>query len=74
MAELPKTITFDRGQLAFAYDTAKGTLKSIIVPGNDTLSYAFDGSLLTKETWSGSVKGNVQLGRYQNSFNERSYS
>src|SRR5258707_2339653 len=64
---LPKSITFDRGQLKFAYDTTRGNLKSIISPSNDTLSYTFDGSLLTKEAWAGTVNGNVQY-TYDNNF------
>src|SRR5258707_3534053 len=67
LSGLPKTISFDRGQLKFAYDTTKGTLKSIIAPGGDTLSYTFDGSLLTKETWTGNVNGNAQY-TYDNNF------
>jgi RHS repeat-associated protein len=58
---LPKSITFDRGQLLFSYDSSKGTLKRIISPDNDTLSYTYDGSLLTKETWGGNVNGNLQF-------------
>jgi YD repeat-containing protein len=67
LSGLPKSITFDRGQLKFSYDTTRGTLKTIVAPGGDTLSYTFDGSLLTKEVWSGNVTGNVQY-TYDNNF------
>src|SRR5947208_5031811 len=42
----------------YAYDAARGTLTSITAPGS-TLSYAYDGSLLTGTTWSGAIAGSV---------------
>src|SRR5207244_12665846 len=42
----------------YAYDATKGTLTSITTP-NSTLSYAYDGSLLTSTTWAGTVAGSV---------------
>lgn len=42
--------------LTYAYHPATGNLTSITAPGS-TLSYAYDGSLLTSTTWTGTVAG-----------------
>ena len=54
------TLTFPRGNLAFAYHPTTGSLATITDPDGGTLSYDYDGSLLTRETWSGTIAGNIQ--------------
>ena len=60
------TLTFSRGTLRYGYDTA-GRMNTISAPGSVTLSFAYDGSLLTSETWSGAVAGSVSRA-YDNDF------
>jgi len=50
---LPGSVTINYG-----YNSPTGTLSSIAAP-NSTLSYTYDGSLLTSTTWSGTVAGSV---------------
>jgi len=57
-ASRPKTILFDRGALNFKYSSFTGNLDSLIAPA-ETLSYTYNGFLLTNITWSGEVNGNV---------------
>jgi RHS repeat-associated protein len=58
--------------LTYAYHPTTGNLSSIAAPGS-TLSYTYDGSLLTQSTWSGTVSGSV--GRtYDNNFRITSQS
>ncbi len=51
----------------YAYSTTTGHLASITAPDGNTLSYTFDGSLLTRTQWAGAVSGSVGLG-YDNDF------
>jgi len=44
--------------ITYGYSPTAGTLSSITAPGS-TLSYTYDGSLLTQTSWSGSVSGSV---------------
>jgi RHS repeat-associated protein len=53
------SLTFPRGQLGLAYQAGTGKLASITAPGGLTLSYTYDGALLTGTTWGGSVAGSV---------------
>ncbi len=46
----------------YSYSAATGQLLSIAAP-NVTLSYSWDGSLLTGMTWSGAVNGSVEFTR-----------
>ncbi len=62
----PAEITFDRGSLAFIYDSV-GNVKKLIAPGNDTLSYTYDSSLPTSVRWGGNVNGTVAV-MYDSSF------
>jgi len=53
------TLTLPGSQvMTYAYGATTGTLFSITAP-NSTLSYAYDGSLLTNTTWAGTVAGSV---------------
>ena len=50
----------------FNYDP-EGRLKTITAPGNEVLTFAYDGSLPLSTTWSGTVAGSVSR-VYDNSF------
>ena len=52
-------LTIPGGQYSYAYNATTGNLASITAPGSNTLSYTFDGSLLTRTTWAGTITGNV---------------
>ncbi|MGH7164138.1 MAG: kelch repeat-containing protein [Nitrospiraceae bacterium] len=58
--------------LTYAYSPTTGNLSTITAPGS-TLSYAYDGSLLTSTTWSGTVAGSVTRS-YDNNFRITSQS
>lgn len=47
------------GQYAYSYSATTGNLSTIGAPGGVTLSYTYDGALLTRTTWAGAVSGNV---------------
>jgi RHS repeat-associated protein len=53
------TLTLPTGQVVYTYYTNSGNLKSITTPDGIVLSYSYDGSLLTSETWSGTIAGTV---------------
>jgi RHS repeat-associated protein len=69
------SITFARGVTKYRYDPATGNLLSIEAPGGSTLTYEQDGSLTTREIWSGSgaVAGSVSR-TYDNDFRVASIS
>ena len=52
------TITYPQDTVSSTYDAA-GRIASIATTGGVTVSYAFDGPLLTDTTWSGAVVGAV---------------
>jgi RHS repeat-associated protein len=54
------TLTFPRGQLGVGYHPVTGHVATIIAPDGGTLSYAYDGHLLTEEAWSGRIAGSVE--------------
>ena len=54
------TVTFSSGQFGFSYLPATGHLDTITAPDGGTLTYEYDGRLLTGETWSGSTAGSFQ--------------
>ena len=47
------------GSYAYAYHPETENLQSISAPGGSQLSFAYDGSLLTQQAWTGPVSGNV---------------
>jgi RHS repeat-associated protein len=53
-------ITFPTGTITYAYSTTTGQVETIAGPGSQTLSYAYDGFLLTSRTSSGQVAGTVE--------------
>jgi RHS repeat-associated protein len=63
----PIAISYDRGTLFYSYSPDKGQLSSIVTPSSDTLSYNYDGFLLTNVQWKGAVKGNLFM-RYDENF------
>ncbi|MGH7164136.1 MAG: RHS repeat-associated core domain-containing protein [Nitrospiraceae bacterium] len=67
------TLTLPGSQVVtYAYHPTTGNLSTITAPGS-TLSYAYDGSLLTQSTWSGTVSGSVTRS-YDNNFRISSQS
>jgi RHS repeat-associated protein len=61
------TLDVSRGRIAYAYAPTTGKLASLGSPGGETLTYTYDGSLLTRTTWSGPVAGTVEH-TYDNDF------
>jgi YD repeat-containing protein len=55
-------VTIPRGTLDLAYSATTGQLTSITAPGSESLSFSYDGMLLTAETSSGTVDGAVAFG------------
>ncbi len=53
------TLTIARGAYTFGYDATTGNLSSIQAPDGGSLSYDYDGSLLTEMSWNGTVQGNI---------------
>jgi YD repeat-containing protein len=51
-------VTFSRGALGYGYDSA-GRVSTLTDPGGVGLTFGYDGSLPTSETWSGPVTGAV---------------
>lgn len=51
---------FSRGALGYSYHATSGQLVGITAPGNVTLGFQYKGDLLTGESWSGALTGNVQ--------------
>jgi RHS repeat-associated protein len=60
-------VRFPHGDLVFGYHPTTGNLSTITDPDGGMLSYDHDGSLLTRETWSGIIAGNIQY-TYDNNF------
>jgi RHS repeat-associated protein len=52
-------IGLPRGQVVATYDTATGVLKTLTAPGGVALTFGYDGSVQTGETWAGPVAGSV---------------
>jgi RHS repeat-associated protein len=53
------TIVDGRGTTTFSYDPASGHVGSIASPEGGQVSYRYDGSLVTRTTWSGEVAGTI---------------
>ncbi len=62
-----RTLTVPGGQYVYAYNQTTGNLASITAPGGGSLSYGYDGSLLTSTTWAGTITGSVSR-TYDNRF------
>lgn len=61
------TLTIPDGVFTYGYQAATGHLNQIIAPDGGTLSFSYDGSLLTGVTQTGSITGSVGFG-YDNDF------
>jgi len=61
------TTTYPEGTTRLAYNLSTGNLKTITAPDGSTITYAYDGSLLTDTAWSGSISGSVHY-TYDNNF------
>ena len=61
------SLVVPRGTFTFSYDAVTGQRTTAVDPGGVTLSYAYDGDLLSSTTWSGAVTGSVSQ-TYNNSF------
>ena len=51
---------FSRGAVSYSYNPTTGQLTTISAPENVTLGFQYKGDLLTGESWSGALTGNVQ--------------
>lgn len=61
-----QTLTVPNGNYGFAYNATTGLPDSITAPaGGGSLAYEYDGFLLKRQTWTGTVSGNV-LQTYNN--------
>jgi RHS repeat-associated protein len=67
------TITDDSGTRTIDHDPNTGYVTSIAAPGGITLSYGYDGALLTSINRTGSLAGNIQF-TYDDSFRLTSVS
>ncbi len=47
------TLTVPTGLFRYAYSTTTGQLTTLTAPAGGTLSYTYDGALVTSETWGG---------------------
>jgi RHS repeat-associated protein len=65
------SLTQPRGQTNYAYSPTTGNLSTVTAPDGSTLTYSYDGSLLTRSTWAGTVAGYVGY-TYNNDFNPSS--
>ncbi len=60
-------LTTPNGDSTYGYDATTGKLLAVTTPDNSTLSYSYNGALLTKTAWSGTITGNVGF-TYDNDF------
>ena len=66
-------ITLPRGSVQFNYDVNSGNQTTGTAPDGGILSFAYDGGLLTQESWTGEVSGGVTRA-YDNDFRLTSLS
>jgi RHS repeat-associated protein len=55
------SVAIPRGTIGFGYSPTTGNLTSLSSPDGVSLSYSYNGSLPTSESWSGAVAGSVSL-------------
>ncbi len=53
-------IVLPRGEIAYGYSAQTGHLLTIAAPGGLTLTYEYDGLLLTRERYAGAIAGTVE--------------
>lgn len=68
-----QTLTVPNGNYGFAYNATTGLLDGITAPGGGSLAYEYDGFLPTRQTWTGTIAGNVSQ-TYDNDFRVSSQS
>lgn len=61
------SIAISRGTYTYSYNTTTGQLSSLTTPDGGTLAYDYDGFLLTGQSWTGDINGNVTW-NYNNNF------
>jgi RHS repeat-associated protein len=61
------TVTSPRGQASYSYDPTTGSLTSVTAPDGGTLTYSYNGSLLTGSIWAGTIAGAIGY-TYNNDF------
>ncbi len=61
-------LIFDRGEIKYEYYSATGNLSRVISPDSNSISYQYDGSLLTELKTEGLVNGKLNF-EYNNDFN-----
>ncbi|MFN8000955.1 MAG: hypothetical protein U0X75_08085 [Acidobacteriota bacterium] len=67
-----QTLTVPNGSYTYAYNVTTEQLTSITAPGGGVLAYQYDGFLPLRQTWTGTVTGNVA--RDDNNFRVTSQS
>lgn len=68
-----QTLAVPTGSYGFAYNATTGLLSSITAPSGGIVAYQYDGFLPTRETWTGTVAGNVSQ-TFDNNFRVTSQS
>ncbi len=66
-----KEIITPLGSINYQYNPDTGQVNTITTPDGEQLSYQFDGSLKTSETWKGVINGSVEPA-YNNDFRIKS--
>lgn len=66
-------LTLPTGEISYAYSPATGKITGITAPDNGTLSYTYNGALLTQTAWNGTVAGSIDR-TYDNDFRVTSLS
>jgi RHS repeat-associated protein len=61
------TLTLPTGQITYGYDATTGNLNQVATSEGATLAFTYDGSLLTGQSWTGQIAGQVGYG-YDNNF------
>jgi len=61
-----QAVSLARGQLAYGYDPVSGALSSIAAPGGVSLSFSYDGPLLTGTALTGPVAATTSFGYDRN--------
>ncbi|WAM22762.1 MAG: right-handed parallel beta-helix repeat-containing protein (plasmid) [Candidatus Methanoperedens sp.] len=61
------TVAYPDGTIGITYNPVTGNLNDITTPYGGKITYAYDGSLLTDTSWSGSISGSIHR-TYDNNF------
>jgi RHS repeat-associated protein len=68
-----QTLTVPNGLYSYEYNATTGLLVSTTAPGGGVVTNQYDGFLLTRQTWTGTVAGNVSQ-TFDNNFRRASQS